>query len=331
MARVSLVVGLAAAGLLAALLLGGGGAGGAALPSAATERPAGTLAFVMRSSRLGSIDVATGHTTERRVRALAACGPELHVTGGHVFFAGVRKGGTVVYSTPVSLDQAPTRIGAAHVFVPSATKGRVWLAGVDCNRVRMVGVREASADGHVTFASRRRVPGTWIAGAVEGGLVVQRGRTVSLWDPRGGESRRLALKGVFAAYGSRLLGCRDSSCRKLVILDVATGAKVAVRLPDGYRPDFAAEFSPDGSLVATPAFANRRYSVALVDTRNGSSTIVPRSRTGGHYPDLSWSASSGWLFFRAGGGRLMAYRPDAPRAVTLPFRMPPGAIGFAAG
>ena len=51
------------------------------------------------------------------------------MTGGHVIFGGVRRGRTIIYAAPVSLDRPPTRLGGAHAFVPSSTAGRVWLAG----------------------------------------------------------------------------------------------------------------------------------------------------------------------------------------------------------
>ena len=108
----------------------------------------------------------------RRVRSLPACGAELFVTGDHIVFSAVVKGATTVFSIPLTLDRRPARLGTAHVFVPSATDGRVWLAGTDCDWTEMVGVREVAVDGEVTFESAARVPGDWVAGAVPDGLVV---------------------------------------------------------------------------------------------------------------------------------------------------------------
>ena len=68
-----------------------------------------------------------------------------------------------------------------------------------------------------------------------------------------------------------------------------------------------------------------------MNTRTGATSTVPGSRSGATYPQLAWSPSSGWLFIRGRGGRLLAYRPGAPRAVRLPVRLP-GDVGvFAAG
>ena len=96
-----------------------------------------------------------------------------------------------------------------------------------------------------------------------------------------------------------------------------------------HQLDGSGAFSPDGSLLATPARVGRRWSVALVDARTGKVTIIPGTRTGKVYPELRWSRSSGRLFIRA-GRTLEAYRPSERRAEALPFRLPVSAAAFAA-
>lgn len=299
--------------------------------AAPAETPAGTLVSIVRSNRLTAIDAASGRRTVRRVRAVASCGTELFQTGGHIVVAGLIESRTVVFSVPLSLDRPPRRLGSAHAFVPSATEGRVWLAGVDCSRKRMVGVREVTVDGEPTVASGRRVPGSWVPGAVKGGLVVQRGRALYVWDPRAdGTGHRLDLDAVIATHGNLLVGCAaGSNCGELAILDTKSATEVRPRLAS-HRLEPDAAISPDGSLVALPARANRRWSVALVNSRDGTTSIVPGSDTGDSYPELSWASSTGWLFFRA-GTEVMAYRPGEPRAVKLPVRLRRDAIGFVAG
>jgi hypothetical protein len=293
--------------------------------------PAGTLVSIDRSNRLTAVDAASGRRTVRRVKAVAGCGPELFQTGGHIVFAGLVDTRTVVFSVPLSLDRPPRRLGSAHAFVPSATEGRVWLAGVDCSSNRMVGVREVTVDGEPTLTSGRRVPGSWVHGAVTGGLLIQRDRALYVWDPSAaGPGRRLDLEAVTAAHGNLLVGCpAGSNCSELAILDRSSGMEIRPRL-EGHRLEPDAAISPDASLVALPARANRRWSVALVNTRDGTTSIVPGSDTGVYYPELSWAASTGWLFFRA-GTEVMAYRPGEPRVMKLPFRVRRDAIGFVAG
>jgi hypothetical protein len=321
---------LAAIGLLALSACGDAAPRAAEPASQISERPGGTVVFVSRGNRLTAIDVATGRRRVRRVSALAACGPEVQVTAGHVVFAGLRKGRTTVYSMPLALDRSPVRLGTAHVFVPSATTGRVWLAGTDCHRRTMVGVREVTVDGRVTVDSPRRVPGTWVAAAVPGGLVILRGRTVALWDPRSGRTpRRLRLAAVTKARGDLMLGC-TGNCHNLAVSDAATGRTVVAHSPDG-QLDIGGALSPDGSLLAAPVLRHRRWRVALVNTRTGATSTLKGSRTGRTYPQPAWSASSGWLLIRGGRSRILAYRPGSARVLRLPVKLPASTGSFAAG
>jgi hypothetical protein len=321
-----------AALVLAALPACGGDAPPTAAPqSRVTERPAGTLVYVSGSNRLTAVDVATGRRRVRKMPSLAQCGPQLHITGGRVVFAGMSKGRTTVFSLPLALDGPPVRLGAAHMFVPSLTPGRVWLAGMNCDRPRMIGVREMTVDGREIAASRRRVPGTWLDAAVRGGLVIHQGRALRVWDPSTGRTRRLTLAAVVAARGDLMIGCTASSdCRDLAVVDAATSRTVVARPGPRQRLDHAVALSPDARMLATPALRGRRWSVALVDTRTGATKIVPGTHTGRAYPQLSWAASSGWLFIRGRGARILAYRPGAPRAAKLPIRLR-GAASFSAG
>lgn len=295
---------------------------------APADRPAGTLVLTFGTNRLMSIDVATGRRTVRRVTSMAACGPQTFVTGGHVIFAGRRNARTIVFSAPVALDEPPTRLGAAHAFVPSATEGRVWLAGTDCDRRSMTGVREVTVDGRVTRESDRRVPSFWVLAAAPGGIVVERSRQVFAWDPDTGRAGRpLGLLAVTATHGSLLAGCAaESDCSRLVIQDTATGRRVEPR--PALEPD--GRFSPDGSLLAVPKRSGRRWRVALVDTRDGTTTMIPGLRVR-RYPQLGWAASTGWLLAQTGARRMVAYRPGMPRPVALPFRLPPRVASFVAG
>jgi hypothetical protein len=286
----------------------------------------GTIVFASDSNRLTAIDLATGRRTSRRIRAIPACGAQLFVTGGRIVFAGMSRGVTTAYALPLSLDRRPTRLGSAHSIVPSATDGRVWLVGTDCDVDAMVGVREVAVDGAVTFESGLRVPG-WVDGATPQGLLVYFRRAVYLWDPATGKRRALGLEWMSSAHGSLVAGSVGGS--DLTILDSATGRAVPARRAGRHQLEGGGAFSPDGSLLATAARVGRRWSVALVDPRTGKATIVPGTRTGKVYPELTWSRSSGRLFIRA-GRRIMAYRPGEARARALPFRLPVTAVAFAA-
>ena len=317
---------IAIVSLLVAALLSG--CGGTEPPAAVHKGPAGTIVFVSDSNRLTAIDVASGRRTTRRIRSVPACGAELFVTGGRIVFSGVTKGLTAVFSVPLALDGAPTRLGTAHMFVASATDGRVWLAGSDCDRRRMVGVRELTVDGDVTFENDRRLPGTYVVGAVPDGLLVSRGRTLLVWDPVTGTARAAGVEWAFGIEGTLLAGCTvGSGCGELAIVDTATGRAVPVRSSGRRELDMGGTFSPDGALLATPARAGRRWAVALVNARTGKYMIIPGSRSGRVYPELQWARSTGWLFIRD-GRRVRAYRPGAARAERLPIRLPRAVLAF---
>jgi hypothetical protein len=166
-----------------------------------------------------------------------------------------------------------------------------------------------------------------------GGLVIQRGRSLLVWDPStGGTLRRVPLAAVTEGQGDLMIGCTARSrCRDLAVVDAATGRTVVARRTGRRQLDIGAALSPDGTLLAAPARRERRWSVVLVDTRSGATAIVRGSESGTTHPQLSWARSSGWLFIRGQGGRILALRPGASRAVRLPLRLPPEAAAFAAG
>jgi hypothetical protein len=234
-----------------------------------------------------------------------------------------------VYSIPLSLARPPTRLGTAHMFVPSAHTGRVWLAGTDCHRPRMTGVREVTVDGDVTAEGDRRVPGDWVAGAVGDGLVLNRDGTMVVWDPVTGRIvRRFDADAIGEVHGSLIAACTPG-CGELVIVDAAAGRKTMPRAGRGYRLHPGAKFSPDGSHIATAAAKDRRFRVAVVDVRDGSHELVP-GRWRSNYPEFGWSGSA-WLLIRGGRGRVTAYRPGAQQAIDLPFRLPKHAGTFVTG
>jgi hypothetical protein len=232
----------------------------------------------------------------------------------------------------VELDREPRRLGSAHAFVPSAVDGRVWLAGTRCTTKTMVGVREVTVDGRVTARSSRRVRG-WLAGAVEGGLVLLRSGSVFSWDPATGRrGRDLGVTWLSGTHGNRVAGCTlGTRCRGVSVVDAATGRARSIRIEAPWKLGGTAHFSPDGSLVATPVTTRRRSAVAVAGVDDGRLSLVPGSDGRGGYPEAAWSRSSGWLFFRASRGRVLAYLPGEDRAVTLPFRLPRDAVNFMAG
>jgi hypothetical protein len=106
--------------------------------------------------------------------------------------------------------------------------------------------------------------------------------------------------------------------RSLHLTDTVRGADRVVRgarIVDSYE----GAFSPDASLLAVTATKRR---IAVIDVASGAVALVPGARTDEFYASLTW-ASSGWLFWNAGGGALAAWRPGEPvrrlGAKTSPF------------
>ena len=296
-------------GLAVVLISGRGSSAGVSV-----QAPAGTLVFTAGTNRLTAIDVASGRRTVLKVPSVAACGPQMHVTGGHVIFAAVEDERTVVFSAPVALDQPPRRLGTAHAFVPSATEGRVWLAGVSCTRNAMAGVREVTVDGRVTQESRRHVPASWLAAAAPGGLVLQRSRELAVWDPGTGRSGRpLALQAVAASGGAAARGLRRRSA-----LQRPQRRRRDQRAPRGRATSPRSRPRAGRTLLARPQAARRTRPLGTALERRAGRHAQRQDRT--RPRDAQPRVPAAQL---GGFERLAVRRPGAPPA-RLPARATAG-------
>lgn len=294
---------------------------------AVTEPTGERIVYVSGSNRLNAVNVASGRRVTRTIASVPACGPELIVDAGRVVFAGITRKRTTVLSLPLSLTGPPKRLGKAHMFVPSGTPGRVWLAGVDCDVRRLIGARELTVRGRTTAASPRRLPRGWLAGAVSSGLLVQRGRRPRLWSPESGRlGPRLPLDGVHDTHRDRAVGfALGSRARRLAVVNAGSGTLRTVLPPRGYTFWDAAELSPDGSLVGASVTRRGRvgWALALARASGGRAWLVPGSRTTGRTaPVASWSAASGRLLFRVPDGAVKGYMPGEARAASTPVTLP---------
>lgn len=291
--------------LAAAALIGCGEA-------AAPTGPSGTLYLSGREpGTLIRVDTATGAVTTRTgLRQMGGGDPPYFVyfTGGRlVTFA---LGRDHAFAPDLT---HPKSLGESWFFVPSATPGRVWnlllRKGDPATVVRFRGVREVAVDGTPTLTRRWAVPG-WPVGAVEDGLVLQRER-LEVWDPVT-RKRVRTLPGQFpiAMRGRMVAACADDPC------DTVHLNERPVRGP--FAPPYAGAFSPGGTLLAVTA-SHRR--IAVIEVATGKLYLIPGARTDGVYSQKAW-ASSGWLFWNAGGGAIGAWRPGEP-ARRLPVRVGP--------
>jgi hypothetical protein len=271
------------------------------------------------------IDVGKRQVLVRRVSELAPGDPPytIAVIAGQLVVYG--RDGT--YAVGARVREPGRRIGASWFFIPSASPGRVWLVSLDARdpgRAHGLGsVREVTLDGRVTLARSARPPHAPVA-ALDGGLLVQ-GPTLELWQPASGRILR-DLPGLFplATHGSLLASC-GSHCPVLHITNARTGTDVRIRPGPGvqFLESYDGAFSPDGRLIAVPASTTAgKTRVAIVDIARRTATLVPGAGLASDYTLLAW-ASSGWLFYNAGNGRLAAYHPGAARAIVLPVHVKP--------
>jgi hypothetical protein len=289
------------------------------------RRPTGTLYLAgVRPGELTIVDVGRARVSRRSVRQLAPGDPPrmLDLVGGRL----IVYGGGRTYALDTSLHARD--LGKSWFFLPSATPGRVWLGLLDpgsppsVNALR--GVREVTADGVQTERSRHGPP-SWPLAALQSGLVLQAKTALQLWDPATGRIKQ-RLPGVFpvAARDWRLISCA-AGCRVLHLTNTLTGTRAVIAPPPGARftESYDGAFSPDGRLAAVPASDRHgKPRVAIVDLAQRSATLVRGPGLARDYRLLAW-ASSGWLFYNAGRGRIAAYDPSQGAATLLSARVRP--------
>ena len=316
----------------------------AAVSSRSGDMPTGMLFLRhVRDQSITRIDLASGESTTVSLPELAPGDPPFHLveTGGRLVFYG----GSHTYSLDLDLKGPPQDLGESWYFVPSGRDGRVWLTTLDPESPETVrdleAVREVTVDGAVTVPETGRPPseGPTILAAVNDGLLFQEDNELNVWDPLA-EKVAARLSGPFPAdtHGNLVAWCRQE-CPKLHITDVATGHDLAISPSQAFRFEetYDGAFSPGGALLAVPAVTSQgthleghRHQVALIDVKAGTARLVEGSELADDYPAMAWSPSGEWLFFSAGGGRIMAYRPGSDAAIILSAQAPASFIDIAA-
>jgi hypothetical protein len=275
----------------------------------------------VRAGTVTAVNVGQSRVRTHKLRGVGSGDPPymLAATGGRVVTFTL--GHTFAYNRRLS--EPPTSLGNSWFFIPSATRGRVWLALLANRRtVALRGLREVTVGGRTTVAHTAKPP-SWPLAALDTGLVIQR-KTLELWNPHTGAIEQ-RLPGVFpqAVHGSLLASCDDrcsllhvTDTRKRTVTDLRPGAGFA------FVASYDGAFSPDGRLLAVPArLHGGGFGVAMIDLRHRTARVVPGARLARYYQLFAWS-SSGWLYFTAGHGRIAAYHAGEARAVILPVRVP---------
>jgi hypothetical protein len=213
-----------------------------------------------------------------------------------------------------------SQYGDSAFFLPSLHRDRVWVVDIDPRYSVVRAVREVTMDGVTTVPATVPPRRTWPLGAVTGGLLLESGSGLDVWNPETGRvARHLAVNpGTLGPTSGRtVVACTDPLCHALGLTDARTGAARAVRAPPTFTFEpWTAAFSPDGSLLAVPVrvVADGPRQLALVDVASRRTTVIPESVVPPGYTLVAWSASGRDVFLTGGG----AY---SPRRVLVGYRL----------
>lgn len=218
-------------------------------------------------------------------------------------------------------------LGEGWYFVPSSEPGRVWVGVLDPRSpptVRaLASVYEVDANGNITTEQIALPEGRWtnLVGSLSTGLVFQRDDKLEVWDP---DTRTVVgtFDGPFPADigADQIAWCKDD-CPLMHVTDVGAGTDKTVEPPSSYRFEetYNGAFSPDGRHLAVPIRNADGRRVALVDTSDGSVTVIEDSRIDRNYGWITWSSSGETLFFSAADNRVMHWSLRSDRARYLPL------------
>lgn len=266
-----------------------------------------TLSLVTAEGEMAQVDLDSGE--EVRARLFGAGQPVrlLPIGAGAVVI--VEEGGSHGAAHSVwSPDAGANGLGPALDAYPSATPGRVWLS--DQYRFfpespRGTTLREVASDG-VIHAELTLPPGVYVRGAVPGGLLVEAGGELVVFDPATATGRSLGSGRFVAASGEWIARwvCEPTLACRLVVGTVddpevesltpmqAEGLNAVVVSPFGN-----ASLSPDGTRLAYAAAGDDRPSVldlASGETRRPEGfTPTDQDLAFGRAP-FAWSGS--WVF-----------------------------------
>ncbi|HEV2755309.1 MAG TPA: hypothetical protein VG318_05985 [Actinomycetota bacterium] len=238
--------------------------------------------------------------------------------------------GYETYSVDPKLKRPPSvLVDDSFFFLPSANRNRVWVAIPDDEREDegiVATVHEITSGGKRTSRDVRPPGGRWPEAAVDDGLLFHRKGDVVVWDPvKRRVVHRLAGGDLGPTHGNRLASC-DFGCRKLRLVNVASGRTIFVEPPEGFVSFRAwdAAFSRDGRTLGVPVRERGNagsVSLALVDVDSGVATAVPGTSTEMAYNFVAWDAAGEHVFFTgtdaAGGRTIFVHRIGARDADLL--------------
>ena len=229
---------------------------------------------------------------------------------------------------------SPTDLGPSDGVFPGPNRNEAWIWSQPCqpivgctnyNAPQMGSVRLVDGSGQ-TIGSPVLLPGgagwypTGLAG--DAGIVLLalpaygQGNTEEIWNPLTDRVVEVfSQESVIGAAGDLIVSAESNrycwsglTACSMRLTDLKAGTDKMVFLPKGIAVVGSAVFSPDHHTLAlavalrpgrTGSRAPHREAIALIDVRNGNTTILQGSRqsTNSNYTmSLAWS-TNGWLLF----------------------------------
>jgi len=193
-----------------------------------------------------------------------------------------------------------TVIGEATIFVPAAESDRVWLIDYAGGRIGQgaVQVWQVSVSGEVLTPPVLIETDGFPAIGVPGGLVIESGSGISIWDPTLAEVVEMGsgpgfVSDVTVGHGSALAWCSDL-CDEFHVTEVTSGADQVFIHPELSSPFLGrwARFSGDGRYLAAPTEVG---DIVIFDRETGASEVA-FSLPNSNFAKLEWAPSGYELF-----------------------------------
>lgn len=297
-----------------------------------------TLSVVTWGGRMGQVDLDTGEQVQAQLFDGEGGPLQLVPTGdGDVVVLRSRwvdgvPHGTAHFVTEPGAETFP--LGAALSGFRSAIPGRVWLSNTDPYYGGPAGatvLREVGAG--VGVPAEVTLPaGVWVRGAVTGGLLVEAGSELLVWDPDTGTGRSLGGGRLLALNGDRIARwvCDTAlTCRLEVgTVDDPDAMRLHPSEAEGLAGAVASRFtgaslSPDGTALAylEPGITGPTVlDLASRETRRPEGSALSGSLSGFGGSTLAWSGS--WLFSGTDDGGVQAWDVDTGLVVPIDLGLP---------
>ena len=254
-------------------------------------------------------------------KAAGPLGDWVRASGNGAFVA---SGGSTQVAKRIHLDGSVQRLATGRSVAPatgsSATSVLRSSPDGQCRLKLVPGVRQSVS-----------APCRPLSGAGDAGVLMWMDDGQEFLDPRTGQVR-LKARQIFPVHGDVVLieeGTETSlPDDRLVLADLATGARTRFKLPSILRGLAEVVAQPHGTLIAVgfadPAYPGpqQAFDVWILDTATGAFTHLPGrlpAQVALKFSSMAWTSDDRLVLLLQGGGRtvLAVWRPGSK---TLPLR-----------